>query len=259
MKKPKTDKPADAPASGEAEEQTTNEIATAGESAEILTEEQAMRRLAGFSEEESSVQAAEVESAVPEADPKELISELEVIFWKMHEKLIRRRDLEELKAKYIQEISDFEIDPLADDAERRLSIRRSRENLIEMIDIDICKIINSPDPEKSRMRFLINDLAQCVRKALDRDIPLLCDEVRAFVKGNPVAAFLYDDQELQDAQIKNLPVFFRAKRIGAVSDNFNDLWTSFEAARLVQEFPKFLEVARIATSGERILVLPKSA
>jgi len=255
MKKPKNQKPEDAPASGEVEAPIPSETAV---EVETLTEEQAMRRSAGWTEDDNT-STETAEEPEPEVDPKDQLAELETIFAKLPEKLIRLRDLEELKAKYQQEIEDFKIDPLAADAERRLSIRRSRENLIEMIDIDIWKIIDSPDPEKARARILVNDLAQCVRKAINRDISLLCDEVRAFAKANPAVAYLFDDSEFGDDQIRNLPIFFRAMRTSALSDNFNAYWTQWGAERLEEEVPKFMELIRRTVNGERILVLPKAA
>jgi hypothetical protein len=257
MKKPKSQKPDDAPAFPETESQIQSETAVAEAEVEILTEEQGMRRMAGCTEEKDSSPSVD-EDSEPEVDPMDQIAELEAIFAKLPEKMNRLRDLEALKAKYLQEIEDFKIDPLAADADRRLSIRRSRENLVEMIDIDIWKILDSPDPDKARARFLANGLAQCVRKAIDRDISLLCNEVRAFVKGNPAATFLFDDLELQDSEIRNFPVFRRALRIASVSDSFNDSWMNFEAERLCQEFPKFLEITRKAAFGERILALPEA-
>jgi len=257
MKKPKNQTPDDAPAAGEVESPIQTESEST-EGVEILTEEQAAFRMAGGAEGENSTEAIE-EEPEPEADPKDQLAELEAIFEKLPKKLIQLRDLEALKAKYQQEIEDFKIDLLAPDAERRVSIRRSRENLIDMIDMDMLTIINSPDPEKARARILVNELTQCVRRAVNRDISLLCDEVRAFAKANPAVAYLFDNTEFKDDQIRNLPIFFRALRTTALSDNFNSYWIQWSAERLEEEVPKFMELIRRAVSGERILVLPEAA
>jgi hypothetical protein len=254
MKKPKTKKTDDAPAAGEVETPITNESDSA-EEVEIITEEEAARRLSGWIEEEKASPDIEREN---EVDPKDQLAELEAIFEKLPEKLKRLRDLEALKAKYIQEIVDFNFDPLAEDAERCVRIRKSRENMVEMIDFDIIKIVNAPDAEKSRALVLVNDLAQCVRRAVSRDIVLLCEEVRNFAKRNPAVSFLFDDQDFTDDQIKNLPIYWRAMRVTSSSDNFNSHWRNWGAARMDEEVPVFMKLVRRVVAGERILFLPEA-
>ncbi len=209
--------------------------------------------------EEQTAHAAVMPHEEPEeADPKDQLAELEAIFSRREEKLTRLRDLEALKAKYVQEIEDFKIDPLAEDAPARMNIRKSRENMIEMIDIDIWKINDTPDKDEARAQVLVNDLAQSVRQACDRDTSALVADIRAFIKANPAVSFLFDDQELPDDQIRNLPWFRRATRIVALSDNFNLLWRVWDAARLAEEAPKFFDLVGRAVKGDRILVLPEA-
>lgn len=224
MKPPKTNKPDDAPAAG-AEQSPTDEPRDG--------------------------------STEPEADdPKANLAELQAIFAKRAEKLKRLGDLEDLKAKYTEEIDALKIDPLAEDAEAKMSFRKSREAMIEMIDTDIWRIKDAPDEDEARAKFLVNDLAQRVRKACDRDNSLLIADIRAFVKSNPAASFLFDDQELHDDQIRALPCCFIGQRLAAEADIFNLRWRDWDNARLAQEAPKFLELAARAASGERILFLP---
>jgi hypothetical protein len=205
--------------------------------------------------------AGEEQTPQPQASaPKAKLAELQAIFAKREEKLQRLRDLEARKAKYRQEIEDLKIDPLAEDAEALTNIRRSRESMIEMIDLDIWKIHDTPDPDLPRAKILINDLANCVQEALDREIPLLCEEIREFMREHPIGSFLLNNDEtfLADQKLRSFPCFFRLDQLSSQARSFVLFWTTWDDERLTEEAPRFLDLVGRAVAGERFLVLPQA-
>lgn len=218
----------------------------------------------GFSEEipaekdENPSPEPRISEEEPLLSPKEMIAELESIFSNLQANEERLQALEALKLKYQEELSNFHIDPLAGDAERRNSIRNSRLQMIDMVDADIYNLQVS-EAHVPRVRFLLNELQNVIRKAIGRDLPTFCDEVRQICRTSPAASALFDGQEPSDFVIMNLPIKFRIDRLHSRVDSFVGHWRGYSAARMLEEFQRFMKIAKKAAAGERLVALPELA